>query len=63
MHACRAVILLASWRHGGMAPMTAEFERKYTGSLGRTGGGDEKRVSPSVSVTSCSAWGSAWGTD
>ena len=52
LHTCRAVILLASRRRGGMAPMTGALEWKDTGSLGRTGRGGEEGVSSSTSVTS-----------
>ena len=41
--------------------MTGVSEWKDTGSLGRTGRRDEKGVSPSRSMTSWSAWSSAWG--
>ena len=54
------MILLASQRHGGMAPMTGVLKWKDIGSLGRTGRGDEE-VLPSMSMTSWSAWSSAWG--
>jgi len=44
-----------------MAPMTEVLEWKDTGSLGRTGRGDEEGVSPSMSMASWRAWSSAWG--
>lgn len=44
-----------------MAPMTGMLEWKDTGSLGRTEKEEEADVSFSTSVTSWSAWRSAWG--
>ncbi|CAN0329528.1 unnamed protein product [Bubo scandiacus] len=44
-----------------MTPMTGVLEWKDTGSLGRTGRGDEVGVLPSMSMMSWSAWSSAWG--
>lgn len=41
--------------------MTGVLEWMDAGSLGSTGRGDEEWVLPSMSVTSCSAWSSAWG--
>ena len=61
MYVCRAMILLASWRHGRMAPVVGVWEWKNRGSLGKTGRGDKERVSPSMSMTSWSTWSSAWG--
>lgn len=46
VHACRAVFLLASQRHGGMTTLTGMLEWKDSGS---------------VSMTSWSAWSFAWG--
>jgi len=54
------MILLASLRRDGMAPVTGALELKDTGSLRRTGRGDEEEVLSSMSVTSWRAWISTW---
>ena len=40
--------------------MTGVLGWEDTGSLGKTGRGDEKEMSPSVSKIGWSAWSSAW---
>lgn len=54
------MILLASQRHGWVAPVTGMLEWKNTGFLGRTGWEDEEVVLPSLSITSQNAWSSTW---
>lgn len=44
MHACMAMIFLASQRHSGMTPMTGVWQWKDTGFLGRTDKADEEAV-------------------
>lgn len=62
MHACRDMILLASQKCGGVASVTGMLEWKDIDSLIRTDlGGQEVVVLPSPSMTSWSAWSSAWG--
>lgn len=62
MHACRDMLLLASQKCGGVASVTGTLEWKDIGSLGRTDmGGQEVVVLSSLSMTSWSAWSSAWG--
>jgi len=41
--------------------MTGVLEWKHIGFLGRTGRADKEKVSSSMSMTSWSAWSSAWG--
>lgn len=53
-HACRAVILLASWRHGGTASTLGVSEWNNIGFLGRTGREDEEGLLP-LMLTSWSA--------
>lgn len=55
MHACRAVVLLAWWRHARMVPVTEMLEWKDVGSSRSAGGGSE------VLVARGSAWSSVWG--
>lgn len=57
LHACRAVILLAFWRHARMVPVAGALEWKDVGSSGSAGGGNEEEVL----VASWSAESSAWG--
>lgn len=59
VHTCRAVILLASQRHSGMASMNGMLEWKATGSLQRMGREESMGVLLSVSVTCWHAWSSA----
>lgn len=50
-----------SYWHGVMALMIGVLEWMDAGSLGRPGRGDKDWESPSMLVTSWSAWNSAWG--
>lgn len=49
-HACRAMILPASQKHGGMAPMSGVLEWKDIGCRGRTGRADKEHCQWSAGV-------------